>query len=137
MNGIRRLAAIWLSAVVLLLAVSPAPASPPPGGRWGKKPGQAAPRRSTDPLIDNGLIDPNHTIARVWNETLLDAIRLDRPKPPVHARNLFHLSAAMWDAWAAYDPVATGYISADKYAAEDVAAARRAPRSPRRPSTPR
>jgi hypothetical protein len=37
----------------------------------------------------------------VWNETLLDAIRIDRPKPPAHARNLFHSSAAMWDAWAA------------------------------------
>ena len=25
------------------------------------------------------------------------------PNPPVHARNLFHTSAAMWDAWAAGD----------------------------------
>ena len=34
---------------------------------------------------------------------MLAAIRIDLPRPPVHARNLFHLSAAMWDAWAAYD----------------------------------
>ena len=32
------------------------------------------------------------------------------PNPPVHARNLFHLSAAMWDAWAAYDPTAGGLL---------------------------
>ena len=41
--------------------------------------------------------------ARTWNEQLLAAIRLDRPRPPVHARNLYHVSAAMYDAWAAYD----------------------------------
>lgn len=41
--------------------------------------------------------------ARLWNERLLDAIRLDIPRPTVHARNLFHLSVATWDAWVAYD----------------------------------
>ena len=39
------------------------------------------------------------------------AIRPGAPNPPVHARNLFHLSVAMWDAWAAYDPVASGRCS--------------------------
>src|SRR5437867_10148226 len=43
-----------------------------------------------------------HSVARLWDEQLLDAIRIDIPKPPAHARNLFHLSVAMWDAWAAY-----------------------------------
>ena len=50
---------------------------------------------------------PNHpewSVARRWDEALLDAIRRALPNPPVHARNLFHTSAAMWDAWAAYDP---------------------------------
>ena len=51
-----------------------------------------------------------HSVARIWNEQLLNAIRKDRPKPPVHARNLFHLSVAMWDAWATYDPEVTGYL---------------------------
>lgn len=41
--------------------------------------------------------------ARYWDEQLLGAIRLDTPRPTVHARNLFHLSIAMWDAWVAYD----------------------------------
>ncbi|MDP1663143.1 MAG: vanadium-dependent haloperoxidase [Phycisphaerales bacterium] len=46
------------------------------------------------------------SVARQWDERLLAAIRLDRPRPPVHARNLYHTSAAMYDAWAAYDPSA-------------------------------
>ena len=47
-----------------------------------------------------------------------EAIRRDFPAPTVHARNLFHLSAAMWDAWAAYDPVADGVFVTEKVEAE-------------------
>lgn len=50
------------------------------------------------------------TVARTWNEQNLDAIRVSFPDPPVHARNLFHVSVAMYDAWAAYDNVAVGYV---------------------------
>jgi hypothetical protein len=64
------------------------------------------------------------SVARVWDEALLDAIRRDVPAPTVHARNLFHVSAAMWDAWAAYDPGAKGYFVAEKHEAEDVQGAR-------------
>ena len=64
------------------------------------------------------------SVARVWDETLLNAIRRDVPAPTVHARNLFHVSAAMWDAWAAFDPVADGYFVREKYEADDVRAAR-------------
>ena len=53
---------------------------------------------------------PEWSVARRWDEALLDAIRRALPNPPVHARNLFHTSVAMWDAWAAYDPTAAGYI---------------------------
>ena len=42
----------------------------------------------------------------------------------VHARNLFHMSAGMWDAWAAYDPDADGYFVDEKHTADDVQAAR-------------
>lgn len=65
------------------------------------------------------------SIARIWNERTLSAIRLDRPHPPVQARNLFTVSVAMYDAWAAYDPVAVGYVYKGKHAAEDLIAARR------------
>ncbi len=64
------------------------------------------------------------SIARRWDEALLDSIRRAVPNPPVHARNLFHLSAAMWDAWAAYDDTARGYVVTEKHRAGDVAAAR-------------
>ncbi|HEY8636028.1 MAG TPA: vanadium-dependent haloperoxidase [Candidatus Limnocylindrales bacterium] len=64
------------------------------------------------------------SVARHWDEALLDAIRRALPNPPVHARNLFHTSVAMWDAWAAYDPTASGYIDKEKVQASDVAAAR-------------
>jgi ASPIC and UnbV/FG-GAP-like repeat len=66
------------------------------------------------------------SVARVWDEALLDAIRRDVPAPTTHARNLFHVSAAMWDAWAAYDPKADGYFVHEKNHATDVEAAREA-----------
>jgi hypothetical protein len=67
-----------------------------------------------------------HSVARVWDEALLEAIRRDTPAPTVHARNLFHVSAAMWDAWAAYDPDAAGYFVREKLHADDVQTARAA-----------
>ena len=67
---------------------------------------------------------PGWSIARRWDEALLDAIRRALPNPPVHARNLFHTSVAMWDAWAAYDPTASGYLVKEKHTASDVTAAR-------------
>ena len=96
-------------------------------------------------LVQSGVADSSSTsnpltlfvpldswsIARVWDEQALSSIRTDTPHPPVHARNLFHLSVAMYDAWAAYDPVAVGYLYRKKHAVpggkdEGVAAARRA-----------
>ena len=50
------------------------------------------------------------SVARIWNEENLKAIRLSFPDPPVHARNLFHVSVAMWDAWCAFDQKSMGYI---------------------------
>jgi hypothetical protein len=67
---------------------------------------------------------PEWSVARRWDEATLDAIRRALPNPPVHARNLFHVSAGMWDAWAAYDPTAAGYFVTEKHTASDVQAAR-------------
>jgi len=64
------------------------------------------------------------SVARMWNEMLLNAIRRDYPAPTVHSRNLFQVSTGMWDAWAAYDPVATGYFVTEKLTSLDVEAAR-------------
>lgn len=62
--------------------------------------------------------------ARIWNEELLSAIQRDEPKASIHARNLFHLSIALWDAWAAYDPDAKPYLHDEKLTAADPNAAR-------------
>ena len=75
-----------------------------------------------DDCVPRGM--EGRSVPRIWNEVLLDAIRRDTPAPTVHARNLFHTSAAMWDAWAAYDPVADGYFVHEKHDAENIQAAR-------------
>ncbi len=41
-----------------------------------------------------------HSIAREWNEILLESIRNDFARPTVHARNLWHTSVMMYDLWA-------------------------------------
>ncbi|MDB6030090.1 MAG: Alkaline phosphatase [Verrucomicrobiales bacterium] len=66
----------------------------------------------------------SNSVARVWDERALGAVRVDRAHPPVQARNLFSLSVAMYDAWAAYDPTAVGFIYRGKHTAPDIAAAR-------------
>ena len=49
-------------------------------------------------------------VARQWNDLLLEAIRNDYARPTVHARNLFHVSAAMYDAWAVHSDTAATYL---------------------------
>ena len=105
----RRLAAIALLGTALVLVTGTLALTQP----WSSKP-------SCPAAADH----PEWTVARRWDEALLDAIRRALPNPPVHARNLFHTSIAMWDAWAAYDPIATGYIDKEKVESPDVPAAR-------------
>jgi hypothetical protein len=52
----------------------------------------------------------NESVARLWNEALLDSIRSDLARPTVHARNLFHTSIAMYDAWSVFDATASRYL---------------------------
>lgn len=58
------------------------------------------------------------SVARAWNEQLLFAIRHASSRPTVHARNLFHLSAAMYDAWAAYRPDAASVYHQEEVSAD-------------------
>ena len=58
------------------------------------------------------------SLARRWNEVMLQAIRNDFARPTVHARNLFHSSAAMYDAWSAYDETAVPWLLGRTRAAE-------------------
>jgi hypothetical protein len=78
------------------------------------------------PACPHTADQPEQSVARRWDEAMLDAIRRALPNPPVHARNLFHVSVAMWDAWAAYDATASGYIFKEKLHVDrcDVLAAR-------------
>lgn len=69
--------------------------------------------------------NPDYSIARNWNERALEGIRMDTPHPPGQARNLFSFSVCMYDAWAAYDATAVGFVYRAKHTASDVAAARR------------
>ncbi len=129
------------------------PETTPPANETPATAGDAAPRRSRRPraitaiagfallgVLAVGLVvgkpqvqgpscvpianHPDWSVARRWDEALLDAIRRALPAPTVHARNLFHVSAAMWDAWATYDPGASGYFVIEKHTASDVTAAR-------------
>ncbi|MDX1471009.1 MAG: T9SS type A sorting domain-containing protein [Flavobacteriaceae bacterium] len=52
----------------------------------------------------------HHSIARIWNEAVLEAIRNDFARPTVHARNLYHLSVVMYDTWAIYDDPEFTYL---------------------------
>ncbi|MBT3708625.1 MAG: hypothetical protein HOG19_04225, partial [Gammaproteobacteria bacterium] len=52
----------------------------------------------------------DHSVARIWNEVLLDGIRNDFARPTVHSRNLFHVSALMYDAWSVFDDTADTYL---------------------------
>ena len=54
--------------------------------------------------------DYSFSVARLWNEVLLFSIRNDLARPTVHARNLFHISAAMYDAWAIVNEEGSPYL---------------------------
>ncbi len=54
------------------------------------------------------------SVAREWNEALLQAIREDFARPTVHARNLFHFSVAVYDSWAVYDTTTSTYLLGKK-----------------------
>jgi hypothetical protein len=99
----RRLRARWLVAAagivaVLVVGLGLAVARP-----WSQE-------ATCEPIAEN----PDWSVARRWDEALLDAIRRALPAPTEHARNLYHSSAAMWDAWAAYDDTAQGVFVTEK-----------------------
>ena len=54
--------------------------------------------------------DYSFSVARLWNEVLLFSIRNDLARPTVHARNLFHVSAAMYDAWSIVNDKGSTYL---------------------------
>lgn len=61
-------------------------------------------------LMASPAVAQDHSVARQWSEVQLEAIRGDEARPTVHARNLFHLAAVMYDGWAVYNPTARTYL---------------------------
>ncbi|MEH6537781.1 MAG: T9SS type A sorting domain-containing protein [Psychroserpens sp.] len=59
------------------------------------------------------------SVARQWNEVLLDAIRSDFARPTVHSRNLFHCSVVMYDAWAIFDSQAEPVFLGENFGGYD------------------
>ncbi len=55
-------------------------------------------------------IGQEHSVAREWIEATLHAVRNDFARPTVHARNLHHVSIAMYDTWALFDDTAETYL---------------------------
>lgn len=94
--------------------------------RWTRFPAWAAAALGISLAgVASAAVNLPSNAALAWNQQILAAIRIDTPNPPVHARNLFSLSTAMYDAWAAYDDVSVGFIYHFKHGAGDREAARR------------
>lgn len=69
------------------------------------------------PLAKSLACSGTRSVARMWHEQLLAAIRIDTARPTVHARNLFHVSLAMYDVWASRDPQAIPHLANETPAA--------------------
>ena len=69
---------------------------------WASSP----PLQAEPALAQQNRPEPRDDLVVLWNEVMLAAIRSGSPRPTVVARSLFLVHAAMYDAWALYDPVA-------------------------------
>jgi len=54
-------------------------------------------------LFQVSTLDAQNSVARDWNDEILEAVRNDFARPTVHARNLFHTSVIMYDVWAIFN----------------------------------
>ncbi|MFT5310680.1 MAG: hypothetical protein ACI8VL_001588 [Bacteroidia bacterium] len=57
-----------------------------------------------------GLKAQDTSAVTIWMEAMLEAIRNEEGRPTIHARNLFHASVVLYDAWAVYDDKAETYL---------------------------
>jgi hypothetical protein len=105
-GGERRFSNVRADRVVVVKAPAPAAA------------GIVAPPRSYVRSNCSPAIRPGRSVARIWDAAAL-AVDPGSDDPAAQARNLFHLSAAMWDAWSAYEPKGTGYFLTEKHRTGD------------------
>jgi hypothetical protein len=87
-----RLRCIALACIVCIVAGSEAE---------GAAADAASPHPRPDPLA-------GETVVAIWNEATLEGIREASVPAPIAARMLAIVNTAMYDAWAAYDPIAAG-----------------------------
>jgi hypothetical protein len=94
--------AVTLSTTGPALGQTAGPTPPPP----------PAPDDRTDPpplfTFDQYPPSANDNVVLQWDEELLQAVRALPPGPTITARAIAMLHTAIFDAWAAYDPKATG-----------------------------
>src|SRR5436190_679424 len=75
-------------------------------------------------LAGTSAASAQQSVARQWDETILNAIRHDLARPPMHARNLYHFSVAMYDGWAVYDQIALPVLTQERHTAGNIESAR-------------
>jgi hypothetical protein len=90
-----------------------------------KRPAAVAPEPSSFVQSNCSPARTSRSVARIWDQAAL-AVEARTDNPALQARNLFHLSATMWDAWAAYDQKGTAYFVKEKHQSANVEAAREA-----------
>jgi hypothetical protein len=112
-GGERRLSDVHADQLVVVRTPSPRPAT------------VAQPPRSFVQSNCSSAAASSPSVARLWDEAAL-AVDQRSDNPALQARNLFDLSAAMWDAWAAYETKGTGYFLKEKHRAGNVEAAKEA-----------
>lgn len=66
-------------------------------------------------IINHTQSQERHSLVNEWMDIVLGMIQEDGQGPTIQARNLFHTSAAMYDAWAAYDPNQETYFLGKNY----------------------
>lgn len=60
------------------------------------------------PAGGHASVHGSDNVILVWNEAILQTVRETGHGPPMEGRSIAMLHTAMYDAWAAYDPVALG-----------------------------
>jgi Vanadium chloroperoxidase N-terminal domain len=126
MSVVRQTPAVGPLTPVIGLGLGFGLAPTPAGGgrrRWDRKQGAAVPRKLIRFVLliaavvvgTAGVVHEQQagaatgdSVVLVWNQQALDTIAQTRTGPTVAARALAVLHTAIYDAWAAYDPVAVG-----------------------------
>jgi hypothetical protein len=99
---------IALCAAFLIVASSST--GPVWAGTSGEDQQQRSPQRALFQRVgvENRELRRRDSLVLQWNDVVLEAIRRSTLGPPIVARALAIVHTCMYDAWAAYDPVARG-----------------------------